>query len=57
MQRRKFVTKKELTQKLTHMVPYKNKRIIVIPRVDDDIVKAVAEESNRCLKLLKQVKK
>lgn len=30
MQRRKFVTKKELAQKLTHRVPDKNKRIIVV---------------------------
>ena len=103
MQRRKFLTKKELTQKLTHRVPDKNKRIIVVqflrteyplPKmrdcvehlikyfddsvklmfmvveeivgdkqvydisgVDDDVVKAVAEESKKCLKLLKQVKK
>ena len=103
MQRRKFITKKELAQKLTHRVPDKNKRIIVvqflrteypiskmrdcvehlikyfddsvklmfmvveeivgdkqvydISGVDDDVVKAVAEESKRCLKLLKRVKK
>ena len=103
MQRRKFVTKKELAQKLTHRVPDKNKRIIVvqflrteyplskmrdcaehltkyfddsvkllfmvveeivgdkqvydISGVDDDIVKEIAEESKKCCKLLKQVKK
>lgn len=103
MKRRKFLTKKELVQKLTNKVPDKNKRIIVvqflrteypilkihdcvehlikyfddsvklmfmvveeivgdkqvydISGVDDDVVKAVAEESKRCLKLLKQVKK
>lgn len=103
MQRRKFITKKEFAQKLTHRVPDKNKRIIVVqflrteyplPKlrdcvehlmkyfddsvklmfmvveeivgdkqvydisgVDDDVVKEVAEESRRCLKLLKQVKK
>lgn len=103
MKRRKFITKKELAQKLTNRVPDKNKRIIVvqflrteyplskmrdcvehlikyfddsvklmfmvveeivgdkqvydISGVDDDVVKAVAEESKRCLKLLKRVKK
>lgn len=103
MKRRKFVTKKELARKLTHRVPDKNKRIIVvqflrteyplskmrdcvehlikyfddsiklifmlveeivgdkqvydISGVDDDVVKAVAEESKRCLKLLKRAKK
>ena len=33
------------------------KQVYDISGVDDDVVKAVAEESKRCLKLLKKVKK